>query len=136
MNKRITIIVGIVIVLIGFGGKLYMDKKAEEKAKEEQRNLLETERESAVALKNKYREIKSIKFDKSSGPDRQTMTGAYHMRVTITNKEQQFVEVNLTYWKESHDIGSIDILNKNVQNNGVTKNKIEIIYTNGSKETI
>ena len=36
MNKRITIILGIIaIACIGFGGKLYMDKKAEEKAKEE-----------------------------------------------------------------------------------------------------
>lgn len=93
MNRRIAIITGIIaIVLIGFLGGRYMDKKAEEKAREEQRNLLEAERESVVVLKSKYKDIKSIKFDKSSGPDRQTMTGAYHMKVTITNQEKQFVQ--------------------------------------------
>ncbi|EOI06804.1 hypothetical protein UAY_00146 [Enterococcus moraviensis ATCC BAA-383] len=132
MNKRIIILIGIIaIVFMGFGGKLYMDKKAEEKAKEEQRNLLETERESAIVLKNKYQNLKKIVFIDSYGPDK--ITGSYDMSVTITSKNSQSVTVNFSYWKEANDIGSIDVIDEGIQKNGATTSKVDVVYTNGEK---
>ncbi|OJG66531.1 hypothetical protein RV09_GL000884 [Enterococcus moraviensis] len=118
-------------MFMGFGGKLYMDKKAEEKAKEEQRNLLETERESAIVLKNKYQNLKKIVFIDSYGPDK--ITGSYDMSVTITSKNSQSVTVNFSYWKEANDIGSIDVIDEGIQKNGATTSKVDVVYTNGEK---
>lgn len=135
MNKRIAVIVGIIfIVLIGFGGKIYMDKKAEEKAREEQRNLLETERESAVVLKETFTNIKSVKFTDSYGPDSQT--GSYVMDVILTNLKGESLQFRFSYWKERKEMGTYVIESEEIQSEGITRNKIKVILTDGKEMQI
>ncbi|WP_321387081.1 hypothetical protein [uncultured Enterococcus sp.] len=79
MNKRITIILGIIaIVCIGFGGGLYMDKKAEEKAKEEQ--ILQAQKSIALFVVQNYSGAKSIKFSEFKyNPE----TGSWHVSAKV-----------------------------------------------------
>ncbi|EOH95211.1 hypothetical protein UAY_03401 [Enterococcus moraviensis ATCC BAA-383] len=134
MNKRIIILVGIIaIVLIGFGGKLYMDKKAEETAMEEQRDLLETERESAIVLKQTFANIKSVEFKKTSY---NKMTGAYRMFVKLITSDNEAVEFTYSFWKERDEIGSYGIENRNAQVKGVTTKKIIVHYSNREEDKL
>lgn len=67
MIKKSKIIGEIFVVLIvlgiGFGGKLYMDKRAEETLNEQ---ILKTEKALALHLVQEYEEIETISFDSVS----------------------------------------------------------------------
>ena len=140
MNTQKKIILLVITVFIGLGlgigGKMYMDQQAEDKAKEEQKNLLETERESAIVLKQTFADIKSIEFTDSSGPDRQTGTGAYYMYITLTNNLGESLSFDFIYWKEQHSIGSYILEDENIQKKGTTTNTVSVKYTNGKEEEI
>src|SRR5699024_1177770 len=82
----------LVAAIIGAGGKMYMDKRAEQKEAEK----IEAERMSVEALKNTFEDIKSVEFEKS-GYD--AMTGAYGMFVKMTNKEGKTVSFTYNYEK-------------------------------------
>ncbi|WP_321387079.1 hypothetical protein [uncultured Enterococcus sp.] len=131
MNKRITIILGIIaIVCIGFGGKLYMDKKAEKKAKEEQQNLLEIERESIVALKNTFSDVSFVKIEHSDGPN--NMTGSCQIIFLMKNNLGMEVEFDAIYVKGETTLKNYGVKNREVQKKGKTVNKIDVIYSDGT----
>lgn len=94
MNKKWMIVIGLlfVVAIVGIGGKIYMDKRADQKEAEK----IEAERMSVEALKNTFKDIKLVEFEKS-GYD--TMTGAYGMFVKMTNKEGQTVSFTYNYEK-------------------------------------
>src|SRR5699024_64893 len=109
MNKKwLTFIISFLLVaaIIGAGGKMYMDKRAEQKeegkmeedkkAEKKEAEKIEAERMSVEALKNTFEDIKSVEFEKS-GYD--AMTGAYGMFVKMTNKEGKTVSFTYNYEK-------------------------------------
>ncbi|WP_086315533.1 hypothetical protein A5821_003020 [Enterococcus sp. 7F3_DIV0205] len=133
-NKVVVFIFVILIVLgIGFGGKLYMDKNAEDKAKEEQQSLLKTERESAIVLKKTFANIKSVEFEKTSY---NKMTGAYRMFVKLITSDNEAVEFTYSFWKQRNEIGSYGIENRKAQVKGTTTKKIMVHYSNREKEEL
>src|SRR5699024_1152637 len=98
----IFVIIGflLIVAVIGVGGKIYMDKRAEQKEAEK----IEAERMSVEALKNTFKDIKSVEFEKS-GYD--AMTGAYGMFVKMTNKEGKTVSFTYNYEKNKHKETSV-----------------------------
>ena len=121
-KKWVFIVIGLLLV-VGIGGKVYMDKKEERKEVEK----IEAERMSVVALKNKYADIKSVEFEKSGYDE---MTGAYAMFVIMTNQKNESVKFSFTFWKEREEIGSAGVKDREVQVKGVTTNEVRVIYSN------
>ena len=112
-----------IVALIGAGGKMFTDKKAEQKEAEK----IEAERMSVEALKNTFANIKSVEIEKS-GFD--IKTGAFDVFVKMTNQKNESVNFSYTYWSNQDELGSIGIINDEVQIDGVTENRIRIIYSN------
>src|SRR5699024_11747412 len=81
MNKIwIVVIISLLllVVLIGVGGKMYIDKRAKQKEDEK----IEIERKSVEALKERYANIKTVEIEKTAY---NKMTGAYSLYVKMTN---------------------------------------------------
>lgn len=127
---RLAVMIGLIVLGFGIGGKMYMTQRAEKKAKEEQRNLLETERESAIVLKKTFTNIKSVKVEKTSYNE---MTGAYRMFVKLTTIDNETADFTYSFWKERNEIGGYGIENRKAQVEGTTTNKIIIHYSNGEE---
>ncbi|MBO0472222.1 hypothetical protein IGL98_000708 [Enterococcus sp. DIV0840] len=130
MNKRIAIIVGIItIVFIGFGGKLYMDKKAEEKVKEEQ--ILQAKKTIALFVVQNYSDVKSIKFSEFKY---NTETGSWHVSAKVNQDNL------ITFSLERIDKVNVDSIGtrinpaafklEKIENRNRTLNDIDILKEN------
>ncbi|WP_062805428.1 hypothetical protein [Enterococcus pernyi] len=130
-NKQLVIGMAVLIslVMIGIGGKVYMDNREERKAQE----LLIAEKESVQALKNTFADIAEIKFEGSAKND---MTGSYRLFVTMKNLKGQSVYFSYGFWKESNKLGELGVEDRVIQIKGITKNKIRVIYTSEEEEEI
>lgn len=130
-NKQLVIGMAVLIslVMIGIGGKVYMDNREERKAQE----LLAVEKQSVRVLKNTFADIAEIKFEGSAKND---ITGSYRLFVTMKNLKGQSVYFSYGFWKENDDIGDYGLENEEVQKVGITNEKIKIIYTNGEEEIL
>ncbi|MFP1649333.1 hypothetical protein [Enterococcus mundtii] len=131
MSKQILISITVMIclVIIGIGGKVYMDKSEEKKMQE----LLAVEKQSVRVLKNTFADIAEVKFEGSAKND---MTGSYGLFVTMKNTKGQSVYFSYGFWKENDDIGDYGLENEEVQKVGITTEKIKVIYTNGKEEIL
>jgi len=125
INKRLVIGIAVLIslVMIGIGGKVYIDKREERKAQE----LLAIEKQSVQALKNTFADIAEVKFEGSAKND---MTGSYTLFITIKSKKGERDSFSFSFWKEINEIGSYIINNVNVQKEGITKEPIHIVFSN------
>ncbi|MGM0107840.1 hypothetical protein [Enterococcus sp. AZ172] len=131
MNKQlligITVIISLVIIVIG--GKVYTDKREERKAQE----LLIAEKESVQALKNTFADIVEVKIEDTAYNN---MTGSYRMLVTMKNIKDQSVYFSYGFGKHSRKMGDYGIENSSVQIEGITKNKVKIIHSNGKVDYV
>src|SRR5699024_12152819 len=85
MNKKLMVVIIsllLLVVLIGVGGKMYMDKRAKQKEDEK----IEIERKSVEALKERYANIKTVEIEKTAY---NKMTGAYSLYVKMTNDKSE-----------------------------------------------
>ena len=131
MKKKVClfIVIGLLIV-IGIGGKVVMDNQKDKKLQSNQQNEaeeIEIEKMSVQALKNTFADIKSVEFEKSVFNE---MTGAYAMYVIMTNQKNESVSFSFNFWKESRETGGYTVENEEVQVEGVTTNKVRVIYSN------
>src|SRR5699024_3069255 len=119
----------LVAAIIGAGGKIYMDKRVEQKEAEK----IEEERMTVEALKKKYADIESVEIEKS---DYNFMTGAYSIFVKMTNQKGKTVRFRYTFWKDKKELGTIGVKDREIQVYGVTTNKVQIIYSNKEKSEV
>ncbi len=84
----------LLIVILGIGGKVYMDKREAQR----QKDLLAVEKQSVKVLKNTFADIKEVKIEKSA---RNEMTGSYRIVILMTNKQDQSIYFSYSFWKES-----------------------------------
>ena len=82
------------IIILGIGGKVYMDKREVQR----QKDLLAVEKQSVKVLKNTFADIKEVKIEKSA---RNEMTGSYRIVILMTNKQDQSIYFSYSFWKES-----------------------------------
>lgn len=133
LKKKLLIVIGI-MVLLGIGGKMYIDhqKVKVQKAEEEK---VEAERLSVVALKETFVDIKSVVF-KKSGYNK--MTGSYNMIVEMTNIDQESVEFDYLFRTNTPEkISGWRIVDKDgVQKKGKTKTDVQVTYSNDEQELI
>src|SRR5699024_9827132 len=83
----------LVAAIIGAGGKIYMDKRVEQKEAEK----IEAERMSVEALKKKYADIEAVEIEKS---DYNFMKVAYNIFVKMTNQKCNNVCFRYTLCKD------------------------------------
>ena len=121
-KKRVFIAIGLLLI-VGIVGKVYMNKNEERKEAEK----IEVERMSVVALKNTFADIKSVEFEKSVYNE---MTGVYAMYIIMTNQKNESVSFSFNFWENSHETGGYTVENEEVQVEGVTTNKVQVIYSN------
>ncbi|HFC9132453.1 TPA: hypothetical protein QFN59_002550, partial [Enterococcus faecium] len=103
----------LLIVILGIGGKVYMDKREAQR----QKDLLAVEKQSVKVLKNTFADIKEVKIEKSA---RNEMTGAYRMFVTMINNHDESVYFTFGFWKERNELGDYGVENKSIQKEGIT----------------
>ncbi|MBO1102692.1 hypothetical protein FQT05_09340 [Enterococcus hirae] len=133
--KRPVVLVLLLVssVLIGIGGKTYMDLREEKKAQE----LLLAEKESVRALKNTFVNIAEVKIEKTvQGP---WYSSGYTMFATITNIKGQSVSFDYSFDSLDYKIDKIDsygIEDRSVQVKGVTTTKVKVIYSNGKEDYV
>lgn len=116
-------------VLIGIGGKTYMDLREEKKVQE----LLLAEKESVQELKKKFVSIAEVKIEKTGYHN---MTGSYRMFVTMTNTNGQSASFSYSFGKTSREIGSYGIEARSVQVEGTTTTKVKVIHSNGKEDYV
>ncbi len=130
MNKKgliLTIALFVVVAIIGVGWKVYVDKK-------EEAEKMKTERMSVEALKSTFADIKAIEFEKSNYD---AMTGTYSMFVKMTNKEGKSVRFTYNYEKNKpKETRGYILEDEEVQMEGETKDKVQVIFSNKEKEEI
>lgn len=121
----------IVIVMIGVGGKVYLDKREARKEAEK----IEAERMSVIALKNTFEDIQSVRFERT---EYNIMTGYYSMFVKMTNINGAGVRFSYSFATNHPDeISAWTVKDEeNVQKEGVTEGKVKVIYSNGAEEEI
>ncbi|HLR24048.1 MAG TPA: hypothetical protein VK100_10090 [Pseudogracilibacillus sp.] len=132
MNKKWMVVIIsllLLVVLIGVGGKMYMDKRAKQKEDEK----IEIERKSVEALKERYANIKTVEIEKTAY---NKMTGAYSLYVKMTNDKSESVNFSYTFWEKREEIGAAGLENEEVQVKGVTKDKVRVIYSNNKEEDV
>ncbi|OOL63866.1 hypothetical protein B1P86_09825 [Enterococcus faecium] len=95
--------------------------------------LLAVEKQSVKVLKNTFADIKEVKIEKSA---RNEMTGAYRMFVTMINNHDESVYFTFGFWKERNELGDYGVENKSIQKEGITVNKIRVIFSNNKEEYI
>ena len=131
MDKKIWLFVVLgLLLVVGIGGKVFMDYQKDREDTREQKveeALIEVERMSVVALKNRYADIQSVEFEKSVYDE---MTGTYGMFIKMTNQKMESVSFRYSFWKESGKIGLNVVKDREVQVRGVTTNKVLVIYSN------
>lgn len=128
-KRRKTIVIILTILTIGIGEKFYMDKREAQR----QKDLLAVEKQSVKVLKNTFADIKEVKIEKSA---RNEMTGAYRMFVTMINNHDDSVYFTFGFWKERNELGDYGVENKSIQKEGITVNKIRVIFSNNKEEYI
>ncbi|EGP4956771.1 hypothetical protein HQ884_04470 [Enterococcus faecium] len=119
----------LLIVILGIGGKVYMDKREVQK----QQDLLAVEKQSVKVLKNTFADIKEVKIEQFEKND---MTGIYEALITMTNTEGKAVYFDYSFTKESNEIDGYGVENEEVQKEGITVDEIIVIYTDGSEEKV
>ncbi|EEV49822.1 hypothetical protein MT889_000886 [Enterococcus faecium] len=119
----------LLIVILGIGGKVYMDKREAQK----QQDLLAVEKQSVKVLKNTFADIKEVKIEQFEKND---MTGIYEALITMTNTEGKAVYFDYSFTKESNQIDGYGVENEEVQKEGITVDEIIVIYTDGSEEKV
>lgn len=132
IKKRylVGIIVIIVFIIGGMGGKTYMDNKEEK----EDQQLIEWEKVAAQKMKNNFANVKTIKFNKDS-IYKNKMSGYTRINVDIvtTRNQKLNIDTSLPYQKDLDEVGSYvgDLPEK-----GKTITKVEVIYSNNEKEVL
>ncbi|HAQ5736176.1 hypothetical protein ACFDBZ_11315 [Enterococcus lactis] len=119
----------LLIVILGIGGKVYMDKREVQR----QKDLLAVEKQSVKVLKNTFADIKEVKIEQFEKND---MTGIYEALITMTNTEGKVVYFDYSFTKESNEIDGYGVENEEVQKEGITVDEIIVIYTDGSEEKV
>ena len=119
----------LLIVILGIGGKVYMDKREAQR----QKDLLAVEKQSVKVLKNTFADIKEVKIEQFEKND---MTGIYEALITMTNTEGKAVYFDYSFTKESNEIDGYGVENEEVQKEGITVDEIIVIYTDGSEEKV
>ena len=137
MKKKVWLLIVIgLLMVIGIGGKVFLDNQEDKEVQSNQQNAaekIETEKMSVEALKNTFADIKSIEFEKSVFNE---MTGVYAMYVKMTNQKNESVSFSFNFWKESRETGGYTVENEEVQVEGVTTNKVQVIYSNKDKDEV
>lgn len=126
MKKINWVIILVLLILCIIGGKVFMDKREEKKEQE----LLGVEKQSVNILKNTFADISEIKFNEVG---KNETTGSYGMYVTMKNNKKKQVSFSFTFWEENKEIGSYVINDKNIQKEGITTSKINVIFTDGTE---
>lgn len=130
MNKKFILTLSILLVVcLGIGGKIYMDKREENKTQE----LVAVEKQSVKALKKTFADISEVKIEQTGF---NSMTGSYRMLVTMTNTEGKSVNFSYGFWKEQNELGAYRLMDESIQKEGVTNSKIKVIYSDGSEEML
>lgn len=131
MKKRNSIIVIVLclLVFLGLGGNYYMG----ERKKDQEKELIEIERQSVIVLKKTFSDIKEVVVNKAG---RNPSTGSYSIFVEMVDENSKSVKFSYIFSKERDEIDSYGIINEEVQKIGETNSIIKVIFTDGSEEEI
>lgn len=119
-----------IILSLGIGGKFYMDKREEEKKKEQ----IKVERMASLALKNTFENVEKIEFDENQGKN--SMTGSYRFILTITNMQKETCSFDIIYVAGEKKLENYGVEDRNVQKKGSTLESVNVIYSNGEEDVL
>lgn len=132
MIRKKRLVVGILVVIllsVGIGGKVYMEKRAEHKQQEQ----IKVERQSVKALKNTFADIKEVKIEQTI---HNNMTGYYTMAAEMVNTQGSQVFFNYGFQTAHNKIKVYSIHDRVVQKVGITRSKIKVTYSDHTVEEI
>lgn len=132
IKKSIYFLIG-VILIVGIVGKIYMDDQQVKAEQRQEKQKLKAEKKAANAIKNTFKDIKLIEFEKTGF---YKITGSYRMLVKMTNKSDDQVSFSIGFMEGDKEIVDYGIENRDVQVEGVTKDKVRVIYTNQTEEEL
>jgi sporulation-control protein spo0M len=124
---KVSIVIGVVLI-IAISGKAYIDLQNEKHEVRVEEQKIEAERISVIALKNTFADIRSVEFEMTAY---NTMTGSYRMFVKMTNQKNESVNFSFSFSKKSPgEIGAYVVEDEEIQVEGVTTNKVQVIFSN------
>lgn len=96
--------------------------------------LIEAERMSIVALKYTFADISSLEFENTASNE---MTGSYRIFVKMTNQKSESVNFSFSFEKEStSETGGYVVADEEIQVEGVTTNKVQVIFSNKDEDEV
>ncbi|WP_206538341.1 hypothetical protein [Listeria floridensis] len=103
-----------------------MDNKKEQKT-------LDVEKQSVKALKKTFANVAKVKIERVGYNN---MTGSYSIVVTMTSKEGESTYFDYGFAKNQEKISDYGIENEEVQKEGITTDKVKVVYSNGLEEEL
>ncbi|MBO1911395.1 hypothetical protein J4G37_42230, partial [Microvirga sp. 3-52] len=118
-------------VKVLYGGWEVIEKQRDSEVISDQ---IEAERMSVVALKNTFADIRSVEFKKTGYNEK---TGSYRLFVAMTNQKNETVNFSFSFSQESpSETGGYIVEDEKIQVEGITTNKVQVIYSNKEEEEI
>lgn len=119
-----------VLVIVGIVGKIYMDNQQVKVEQRQEKKEIKVEKLAAQALKNTFKDIKSIEFEEI---ELYKAVGSYRIVVNMITKNDDEVRFSFGFLKGDKKIEVYGIVNSDVQIKGVTTSVIQVTYTNQTK---
>lgn len=123
----LVIIMGVLILVMFFVGKVYMNKKVNEK--------LENQKQAAISLRNEYKDLEEIVFNKDGGNDSGTENdfGTWYINVKIKISNEWY---EIATGKDGGAYGGIPKKFPEDKIGGKTTNPTKVKYSNGKEEIL
>ena len=126
-SKGQIILVGLLILMVLFIGKVYMKNKENEK--------LENQKQAAISLRNEYKDLEEIAFNKDGGKVSGTENdfGTWYIDVKIKISNEWYA---IATGKDGGSYGGVSSSFPEDKIGGVTTNPTKVKYSNGKEEIL
>lgn len=132
IKKSIYFLIGVVLI-VGIVGKIYMYNQQVKAEQRQEEQKLKAEKKAARAIKNTFKDVKLVEFKKTKF---YKSKDSYRMFIKMTNKADNQVNFNTGFMDGDKALVDYGIENRDVQVEGVTKDTVQVIYTNQTEEEL
>lgn len=136
INKWVISIFAITMLLmIGIGGKMYMDNDKKKYDAQQMSEIVEMEKIAAKQIKNTFLEIEEIKFLNNYSENKITGFTIVDVQVTTIYGKTSNFDISMSLNNNTNDKYSGSGENPKLQE-GRTEGRVKIFYSNGNQEEL
>ncbi|MBO0468870.1 hypothetical protein JZO73_15320 [Enterococcus plantarum] len=138
MQKKIWILIGIIIIILIGGASVFFNQKEHEQQRNE-RQILRMEKKIAKQIKNTFVDVQKIEFIPEMSGVYNEKTGFWHFSSNITTQNGTKDTGNIIYKDNEGKLtsfGPIDSDFRDIIKSGMTSTPVKVIYSDKSEGEI